>query len=260
MKILSIDIKKIYPNKDQPRKVFDDESISELSESIRRHGLIQPIIVCKDGDGYQIIAGERRYRALKKLHVQTVSCIVRNLEDTEELALIENLQREDLNALDKAKAIRDFMTQNNLTQLEAAKRLSKTRSYIANCVRLLNLDDYTKDLLHRGELSEGHAKALLGIKEEKVRQEIARRILSEGLSVRAAEKLSQKTKKASIYSSALSEKDDALWIEAEERLTEHFGTKVKLLKDSDEPSGKILIEFYSESQLADLVDRLLEQE
>lgn len=258
MKILSVDIKKIYPNKNQPRKTFDKQSIEELSESIRRYGLIQPLVISEEGDGYLLVAGERRFRALQKLGMESVPCILREAEEIEEIALIENLQREDLNALDKAKAIDDFMRQNNLTQAETAVRLSKTRSYIANCVRLLHLDEYSKDLLHRGKLSEGHAKALLAIKEETKRQEIVRKILAEGLSVRATEKISREIKKSGSVASGNSQTEDILFRDAEEQLTELFGTKVRLMPSPDRSSGQILIEYYSEEQLLDIVDRLLE--
>lgn len=258
MTIFMADIRRIRPNRNQPRKSFDEERLEELSQSIARHGLLQPILVRETPEGYEIIAGERRYRACKRLGLTEIPCILREKEDLPEIALIENLQREDLGALEKAQAIADFMSEKGLTQSEAARLLAKTRSYIANSVRLLHLDPHSKSLLREGKLTEGHAKALLSVKDEKKRQLIADRIIREGLSVRRAEQITQIEKKHT--SASPPDREDPLLTEAEQRLTELFGSKVRIRQNSDGRSGTICIDYYSEEQLLEITDLLFASE
>lgn len=265
MNILSLETDKIFPDENQPRKSFEEESIRELSQSIRQVGLLQPLLVRKISDGYRIIAGERRYRACLLLNMTHIPCILRQEEDKEEVALIENLQREDLCPLDKARAIRHFMDENKLTQQETAQRLSKTRVYIANTVRLLSLDAYSKELLESGKLSEGHAKALLSLKDENKRKKLADRILSEGLSVRATEKISRierRRTQATDTDDPISppSNQDPLFREVAEQLTDRYGTKVSFHRAPGKDCGSITLEYYSEKQLIELVDLLLRED
>lgn len=261
MTVFLTDISNIRANPEQPRKTFDEERLEELCDSIARHGLLQPILVRKTSDGYEIIAGERRYRACKKLGMKQIPCILREGEDMQEIALIENLQREDLGALEKAQAIADFMSEKGLTQSQAARLLAKTRSYIANSVRLLHLDAYSKNLLQEGRLTEGHAKALLSVKDETRRRAIADQILQEGLSVRKAEQLTQFEKNTrSPSSSEDPNRESHLLAEAEQRLTELFGSKVHIRQKDGKNSGTICIEYYSEEQLLEITDLLFRTE
>ena len=235
----------IEPNREQPRKFFDEESISELSESIKMYGVIQPIVVSKKEGYYAIIAGERRWRAAKQAGLKEIPAIIRDDDDrkNKEISLIENMQREDLNAYEKAAGIKALMEEYNMTQEEIAKVLGKGRSSIANSVRVLNLSPEVLELAKQGKLTEGHCKALLAITDPKKQLEMATRMIERGESVRQAEKKihHQKNHKA------VAEKYAVVYKDIEDRFQGFFGTKVKI--DAGKRSGKIIINYTNNDEL-----------
>lgn len=253
--VIEVKITEVMPNKNQPRKNFDEEKLEALSESIKEHGIIQPIIVTKKGDLYTIVAGERRWRAAKKAGIKKVPVIIREYDavTTAEIALIENLQREDLNPIEEALGYRALMDEYNFTQEEISTKLGKSRSAIANSVRLLTLDDYAREKLVAGEITEGHARCALSVPAGVVREFFINRIIEEGLNVRQAENLAKdlanpkqpKTKRV----------DSVYKIEMErisQSLEQFLGTKVKLSGNSKK--GKIEIEYYGNADLERLLD------
>jgi len=244
--ILDIDANLIKTNPNQPRKHFDKSKIDELALSVKRHGIMQPVIVMPDGDGYIIVAGERRYRAARKAELKSVPCIIREVGATEsmELALIENLQREDLNPIEEAMAFRQLMDEHGMTQEKVSFVAGKSRPYIANMVRLLGLDEKTRKLVVKGDLSGGHARTLLGLASEEKRALLAKKIIKNGWSVREAEKqvknmLSEKQKKP--YTAEREEDSEISTIE--EALRERFATKVNI-KNGKKNRGKIEISYH----------------
>ena len=188
--VQNLKISEVEPNKDQPRRIFDEESLSELAESIKRYGVIQPIIVTKSDDYYRIVAGERRWRASKKAGLTEIPAIVRENDEQKnrEIALIENIQREDLNPIEKARGIKLLMDQYSLTQQQVAEILGKGRSTVTNTLRILNLDERVIDLALQGKLTEGHCKALLGFDDPDKQYDMALYMIESGDSVREAEK------------------------------------------------------------------------
>ncbi len=249
-KIVKLDINEVEPNRDQPRKHFDEEALEELAESIKRYGLIQPIIVSKRDNYYEIIAGERRWRACKKAGIKEISAIIRDNDEkrNKEIALIENIQREDLNAVEKAMGIKILMEEYSLTQQEVSEILGKSRSAIANTVRILNLDKRVLELAKEGKLTEGHCRALLAIEDGDKQLEMALRLIEKGANVRDAEEKTQAKKK-------MKTKDrryEAIYKDIEDSFQSFFGTKVKL--QAGQKRGKIVIEYKSNEDL----ERLLE--
>ena len=240
-------ITEVEPNKGQARKVFDEEGLDELASSIKEYGVIQPIIVSKKNNFYEIVAGERRWRASKKAGLTEIPAIVRddNVQKNQEISLIENIQREDLNPIEKAKGIKLLMDEYNLTQQEVANKLGKSRSSIANSVRILNLDPRVIELAVNGKLTEGHCKTLMAIQEPDKQYKMALQIIESGASIRTVEKKvkEKNTKKASRY--------DAIYKDIESSFQEFFGTKVKL--DAGARKGKIIINYNSNDEL----DRIL---
>ena len=248
--IIKVKLTEIEPNKNQPRKKFDEESIEELANSIKEYGLIQPIVVAKKDKYYEIIAGERRWRASKKAGLKEVPVIIRedNERRNKEIALIENIQREDLNPIEKAKAIRSLMDDYGLTQQKVADILGKARSSIANSVRILNLDERVIKLALEGKLTEGHCKSLMAIEDNEKQYKMALYMIESGDSVREAEKKMQRTKN-------LKKKDkkyEAIYKDIENSFQDFFGTKVKL--DVGKRKGKIVIEYANNEDL----ERILE--
>lgn len=248
----------IEPNNGQPRKDFDEESLNELAASIKEHGVIQPIIVKKSGKTYKIIAGERRWRAARIAGLKEIPAIVREYDEREtaEIALIENIQREDLNSIEEAKAFRSLIDDYHLTQDELAKRVSKSRTAITNSLRLLQFDDDILELIESGELSAGHARAILSISGKKAQYKAAREIINDGLSVRDAEKLAKR------YNSGRSSREKSRgsqnnpYIEAlSDELTEKLHYKVKIVSRSKQ-KGKIEIEYSSLQELEQLSESL----
>lgn len=250
---MKIKISMIEPRADQPRKVFDQEQLQELADSIAEHGVIQPIIVVKGENGYyNIIAGERRWRASKLAGLTEIPAIVREYTDEQaaEIALIENLQREDLNPMEEALGYKSLMDKFGLTQEKISERVGKSRSNVANMLRLLNLDADIQVMVQSGKISAGHARALLAIPEREKRIEAAKMIAEQGLTVRQAEELGkaspQKKKKSSAKKPATAEYPDV-----EKDLGERFGTKVKI---TGKEKGKIEIEYYSIEDLIRIID------
>lgn len=259
--VVELKINDISPNSDQPRKQFKEEALQELADSIKENGVIQPIIVSKRGTGYRIVAGERRWRASRLAGLKVIPAIVRDLTDqqTMEQALIENIQRQDLNPLEEAFAMDNLMKEHGLTQEALAKKLGKSRPAIANTLRLINIDESLQDFVRNGDLSAGHARALLAITDKDEQKKAADVVMIKELSVRETEEYVKKIlseekaprKTAAKASSAveISIKD------VEHKLASYYGTKVKLkMKDEVKGKGTVVIEYYSYDDL----DRLLE--
>lgn len=259
--VQEINIKDVRPNPYQPRKVFDKDAIQELKESILQHGILQPIIVRKSIKGYEIVVGERRYRAAKEAKLTKVPVVVRELTEQQmmELALLENLQREDLTPIEEAAAYQSLMSKLDLTQEQLASRLGKSRPHIANHVRLLSLPGYVQELMNEGKLSMGHGRALLGLKRKEMLKTVIEKVVKDHLNVRQLEQLihqvnenvSRETKKDPV------EKDIFLK-DQESYLRERFGTSVFIKKSKNK--GKIEIEFFSEDDLNRLLELLAQSE
>lgn len=248
--IQKIKLINIEPNRDQPRKSFDDESIDELAESIKRYGLIQPIVVTKKDDYFQIIAGERRWRASKKAGLFEVPCIVREEDErkNKEIALIENIQRQDLNPIEKAKGFKQLMDDYGMTQMELSEAIGISRSAIANTVRILNLDARVIDLAMNGELTEGHCRSLMSIVDPEKQYEMALQIIQTGDSVRDIERKVKNTKQLK----KKDEKYEAIYRDIEESFSGFFGSPVKL--NAGKRKGKIVIEYNSNEDLERILD------
>lgn len=251
--ILEVDINYIAPNESQPRKNFDEEKLHTLSQSIKEKGVIQPILVTKDGEYYTIIAGERRWRAAKLAGLKKMPVIEKKLSDIEvmEISLIENLQREDLNPMEEAMAYKRLVDDFSLTQEEIAKRVGKSRPAIANSLRLLNLDPKVANYLVEGTLSEGHGRMLVSIDDFDLQYEVAKKIIDESLNVRQTEKLIKKLNEKKPVNPK-KEKNDIYIREIEEKLINVLGTKVSINKSRKK--GKIEIEYYSEDDLQRILD------
>ena len=242
----TLKITEVEPNRDQPRKTFKQESLEELAESIKTYGIIQPIVVSKRDGYYGIVAGERRWRAAKLAGLEEIPAIIRQDDDEQtnrEIALIENIQREDLNPYDKALGIRSLMDKYGMTQEEVSKKIGKSRSSISNTVRILNLAPDVIELVKEGKLTEGHCKALAAITDEKRQYETAVRMIERGESVRQAEQKHLRTKKEK----RLDPKYKYLYDDIEDKFQGFFGTKVKL--DQGKRKGKIIIEYNNNEDL-----------
>ena len=263
--IRTLRLSQIDPNRSQPRQYFEDESLDELSESIRQFGVLQPILVQKKGNRYEIIAGERRWRAARKAGLTEIPAIVREYTDQEtlELSLIENIQSEDLNPIEEAKAFRRLVEEFSLRQEDLAVRVSKSRTAITNSLRLLKLDERVQDMIVQGQISMGHARALIPVEIPEEQYLIAQQIAEKHLSVRDVEKLikarlSGKKKKKDSGKDKTAERDPALELaykEIEERLKQSLGTKTTI-RHSGDGTGKLEIEFYSHEDLEKIVDML----
>ena len=263
--VMTLRLSQIDPNRSQPRQKFEAESLDELADSIRQFGVLQPILVQKKGNRFEIIAGERRWRASRKAGLTEIPAIVREYSDQEtlELSLIENIQREDLNPIEEAKAFQRLLEEFHLRQEDLAARVSKSRTAITNSVRLLKLDERVQDMLEQGQLSMGHARALIPLEIAEEQYLIAREIADRHLSVRDVEKLiksrlSGKKKKKDTKKDAAEKTDPALELaykEIEERLKQSLGTKTTI-RHSGDGSGKLEIEFYSHEDLEKIVDML----
>lgn len=246
-----IQLNLITANPFQPRKEFDEEKLQQLADSIKQHGVLEPIIVRRYNGGYQIVAGERRWRACSLAGLESIPAIVKDLTDNEmtEIALIENLQREDLNAIEEAEGYRLLLEEFNLTQEEVAEAVGKKRSSITNALRLLNLDQQVKSLVSSGQLSKGHAKVLLSIEDVAERQHLAKRVIKEEISVRQLEKIIKgKSKKPKPTKREQNPEVKVL----QEELQRVLGTKVRL--DYHQGKGKIEIEYYSDEELERILD------
>ena len=250
-----IDINNIKPNANQPRKTFDEGKLEELADSIREHGLIQPLVVRKSTNGYEIVAGERRWRAARKIGIKKIPAIVRELSDEENmlLAIIENMQREDLDPIEEAEGISQMIETYGLSQEQVSKSLGKSRPYITNQLRLLKLPEEIRKMVSDGRLSSGHVRALITIDDEEKQIKLAVQAVEQGLSVRQVEALAKANKKVKKSKSA-KKKKSADVKRVEEDLKVALGTKVNLNQNGKK--GKIEIEFYSKDELERLIELL----
>jgi ParB family transcriptional regulator, chromosome partitioning protein len=258
-KITEISVKDIETNPYQPRKRFDDEKITELAASIREYGILQPIIVRRHKKGYQLVAGERRYRAAIQIDLQTIPAVIRDIEDDRlmEIALIENLQREDLNPVEEAMAYGQLMQNLQMTQEQLSDRLGKSRSQIANYLRLLNLSENVINMLSEGKISVGHAKVLLSVLDPEAQRELAQRIVDEQLSVRQAEEIIQEDLDGPDVIKRQKRRDIPNELLAmEDLLKVKLGTLVKFTYNSGK--GKIEIPFSDSEELQRILDCLMQ--
>ncbi len=246
--LLTVDLDKLKAREDQPRKNFDDDSLVELANSIKADGVIQPIVVRKVGDKYEIIAGERRFRASKLAGLEKVPIIVKNVSDRKarELALVENIQREDLNPIEEAISLKTLMEEYKLTQQELSDIVGKSRSYIANNLRLLNLSDYIKDYLIRGELSPSQGRTLLSLETEEERKKYLDKLLVKEVNIRDVEKKAKQSKNKT---------EDIFIKDICERLTEVLDAKVKI--HEKKKGGQIEISYLNEADLQRIIDSLM---
>lgn len=253
--VIELKITDVEPNDKQPRKAFDDQALTDLSESIKEHGVVQPIIVRKIGNSFQIIAGERRWRASRLAGKKTIPAIVKECSNLEvmELALIENLQREDLNSIEEAMAYKSLIEEYNMTQEEISRQIGKSRPAIANSLRLLQLPEEIKGMIAAGKISQGHARALLAIEGEKKQLDIAEKIIDQQLNVRQIEKLAKEAKPKKAVD-VVPDKYQLEINELEEKLKAALGTKVTIQHKQNK--GRIEIEYYSNEELERIIDLL----
>jgi len=253
--IVQLKINEIEPNKNQPRKDFDEEKLRQLAESIKHHGVVQPVIVKKSGDAYNIVAGERRWRAARIAGLDTIPAIVGDYDDRQvmEIALIENLQREDLNPIEESEAYEKLINEFKLTQEDLAGIIGKSRPYIANALRLNKLEDEIKDFVRNNLLSGGHARALLALENKNDRLKLANEIIKKGLSVRETEFLVKNyTLMEGKARRTRKQKKSEEIVYLEDKLKKIWGTKVQL--QANKKRGKIIIEYYSEDELERILD------
>ena len=254
---LMVKLSKVEPNREQPRKNFDEDSLQELAESLKQFGMLQPILVQNRGDYYEIIAGERRWRAAKIAGLKEVPVIVRELTDRElvEISLIENLQREDLNPIEEAQAYKRLLTEFHLKQDEVAERVSKSRTAVTNSMRLLKLCDEVQKMVVDDMISTGHARALISIEDPEEQYLIAQKIFDEKLSVREVEKLVKDLHKPPKPPKEENKTLQAIYQEISERLKQSLSTKVSVSAKQN-GAGKIEIEFYNHEDLERLLERI----
>lgn len=249
-----IDINDIKPNRNQPRKKFDPESISELAASIQEHGIIQPLIVCKAEQGYELVAGERRWRAAREAALDKVPCLVREFTSEENalIAIIENMQREDLDPIEEAEGLEKMMREYGFTQEEVSRSVGKSRPYITNSLRLLKLPQDIREKISEGAISAGHARALLSVKTRALQEQICQKIIKDGMSVRETENLVRKGGK-SRKAPARSKKDPDI-VAVEEKLKEIYGTRVAITTNGRK--GAVEISYYGREDLNRIIELL----
>ncbi len=252
---MTVRLSEIEPNRDQPRKVFNEESITSLAESIKEHGLIQPIILTPSKSGYQIIAGERRWRAARMLGLSEVPVQIREMDDQQamQIALIENLQRENLNPVEEAEGYKDLCDRFNMSHEDIAKAVGRSRSSVSNAVRLLSLPDEILSMLSEGDISTGHAKALLSFEDEVKMIQAARKAAEGKLNVRALEKLAKEQDKNE-ENYIKNNRIDSYFKEMEIGLHDALGRKVKV--EYGKNKGALILEFYNKEDLAELAEKL----
>ena len=253
-----ISLEKIRPNPYQVRTVWNEQELEELAESIKANGVIQPIIVRPELDGYQIIAGERRYRASKLASLQTIPALIRQASDEQlhEWALVENIHRVDLNPIERAKAYRDYLNTFSITQTEASERLGEDRSVVANYLRLLDLPQEIKQMLVEGKLAMGHARAILALPTDEMRRKLANRAMAGRLSVREVEKLVRRYLAGTGKENKNARSKPPHIIDLERKLAEQLSTKVNVETRKNGQRGKIIIEYYSLDEFDGIIDRL----
>ncbi|MBR0104098.1 MAG: ParB/RepB/Spo0J family partition protein [Firmicutes bacterium] len=252
-KVLNIDMEKIQPNPNQPRKRFREKSLKELSESVKNVGVLQPILLRKSDDVYYIIAGERRFRAAKLAGLTEIPAVVKEGDDSEIflMALVENIQRENLNPIEEAESLKRLMDEFHLSQEETASRIGKSRAAVANSVRLLNLDPRVKNFLSENKISGGHGKALLGVSDKNLQYKLCVKIINEDLSVRAAEDL---VKRYTEKKKPAEKKENSPFADFENTMSDALNTKVKIV--AGKRKGKIEIEYTNEGDLLRLIERI----
>jgi len=257
--VIEMDTESLTPNLFQPRKNFDKEKMEELKESIRKHGIIQPIVVRKMASGYEMVAGERRLKAAKEIGLKKIPAIIKilNNEKSLEIALVENIQREDLNPIEQANSFKRLIDEFNLTQQELAEVTGKSRALVANTTRLLKLNPEIQKNISEGKISFGHAKLLLSIEDEEVQRAVCDRIISNDLSVRDTERLIKNIGKVQKKQFKVTNISIEHFPEVEGRLREILGTKISILYDGKK--GKINIEFYNKEDLRRIVNLLLKE-
>lgn len=257
---ISLDL--IDPSSLQPRTVFDDAKLEELAKSISANGVVQPVLLRRKGERFELIAGERRWRAAQRAGLTRIPAVVQNVSDDKvlEIALIENIQREDLNPIEEARAYRKLIETLGLTQETVAERVGRDRSYVTNYLRLLKLPEDIQDLLQSGRISTGHARTLLGAELPDTQRRIARKVIEQDLSVRATEEMVRKAgeavKRQGPTAKARTQEVDANVRAAESKLRRRFGTRVRIVKAPGSAAGRIELEFYNPSDLNRLYDLL----
>ena len=256
-----VPINKVEPNKEQPRKHFNEDALLELSESIKQMGIIQPIVVQDRNSYYEIIAGERRWRAAKQAGLKKIPVIIKNYTEQEivEISLIENIQREDLNPIEEAFAYKRLLEEFNLKQDEVAERVSKSRTAVTNSIRLLKLNEKVQQMVIDDMIQTGHARALLGIEDLEKQYNMAQKVFDEKLSVRETEKLVKKVQKEKeeVEKTKMDKQLEIVYQDLEEKMKQILGTKVSI-NAKDENKGKIEIEYYNKEDLDRLIDMILE--
>ena len=252
---IRLKINEIEPNRDQPRKKFEEEALQELADSIKQFGILQPLIVQERGDYYEIIAGERRWRAAKLAGLKEVPVVIRKISDQEivEISLIENIQRENLNPMEEAAAYKRLLTEFHLKQEEIAERVSKSRTAVTNSMRLLKLDERVQQMVVEEMLSTGHARALLGVEDPELQFQAANKVYNEKMSVREVEKLVKKIGREKPVKKEKDTQQDAVYRDLEEKMKVSLGTKVTINR-KDDNKGKIEIEYYSMEELERLME------
>lgn len=260
--LIEIDIDLIDPNSQQPRMRFGQKELEELAQSVKENGIVQPVVVRKNGDRYQLVAGERRWRAAQIAGLSKIPAIVKDVSEEKllELALVENIQRQELNPIEEAKAYKRLIEKFGLTQETIAKRVGKDRTVIATHLRLLKLPEGIQTLIEEGKITVGHAKMLLTVEGEDLRWEIARKIVDQKLSVREVEKLVKRINERALKASENEEeavRKDANIAAAETKLKRHLGTNVRIIPNRKGEGGRIEIEYYSLSELNAIYRRLL---
>lgn len=256
-RVLYIDINDIKPNKDQPRKTFNEEKLKDLANSIKENGVIQPLIIRKAQNGYELVAGERRWRAARIAEIKKVPCIIRNFDEKQNMivAIIENMQRENLDPIEEALGLNEMIKRFEFTQEQVSNALGKSRAYIANSLRLLKLPEKIQNMIIEGHISAAHGRTIITIKDEKKQIEVCDKIIRNGLSVRAAERLTEKIKDdARPERKKRKPSVNAEIAAVEDELRKIFGTKVNI--NGKASTGKIEIEYYSVDELNRLIDML----
>ncbi len=254
---ITVNINEVEPNREQPRQIFDEDAMLELSESIRQYGVIQPLIVQKRDGYFEIIAGERRWRAAKMAGLKEVPVVIKDFSEQQimEVALIENIQREDLNPIEEAQAYQRLIKEYNLKQDEVAEKVSKSRVAVTNSMRLLKLDERVQKMLIDDMISAGHARALLAITDNEKQYTMALKVFDEKLSVRETEKLIKNIDKPVKAKITKTPENDFIYRDIEEKLKVNIGTKV-VIHNKDKNKGKIEIEYYSQDDFERIVDML----
>ena len=258
--VVFVSLDDIRPNSAQPRKTFDPEALQDLAASIQEHGVIQPVLLRPAKNGYELVAGERRWRAARQAGLKQIPAIVRELDDRQNMfyALIENMQREDLNGIEEAKGMEEMMSSFGLTQEETAKIVGKSRPYVANALRLLKLPEEVQAMVEAGTLSSGHARAIAGLEGEDLQLEAARKCAENGWSVRQVENYTgEKKKPAKRKKSRTAKNKDKDLAAVEQQMTEVLGTKVHIR--GTEKKGKLELEYYSRGELERLIEILSQQ-